>query len=176
MQKINFLFFSITIAGIVFFTGGIQSRAEENAAGDIVRTVITSDTLKFDYRRSIALFTGNVIVKDPALQLTSRQLVVMFDSTNQVKSLTAVGNVVLMSEDREGRCDKLVYLTSTGEIVMTGNAAIRRAGDEVSGNLIKIWRNDQRMEVEPGRLVIQGGTMPGELVPVPRPGGGGGGR
>ena len=135
-----------------------------------VQTVITSDTLQFDYRRSIAIFTGNVVVDDPVLRLTCERLVVLFDATNQVRSLTATGSVHLISDDREGLCERLVYMTHSGEIIMTGNAMISRAGDLVAGDLIKIWRDDERMEVKPGRLTIHGGSMPADIVPVPRPG------
>ena len=172
MRRIFFLYSSLLIVSGVVISGVCAAQSVAEAVeDDAIQTVITSDQLEFDYKRSISIFTGNVVVDDPALHLTSDRLVVMFDSTNQVRSLTASGNVHLTSEDREGRCDRLVYLTISGEIVMTGNAVITRAGDSVSGDLIKIWRDDERMEVKPGRLTIHGGTMPADLVPVPRPGG-----
>lgn len=171
MRRIFFLFSSIIIVSSMPTGSILAADAALTDEKDVIQTVITSDQLEFDYKRSISIFTGNVVVDDPSLKLTSDRLVVMFDATNQVRSLTASGNVHLISEDREGRCDRLVYLTLSGEIVMTGNAMITRGGDSVSGDLIKIWRDDERMEVKPGRLTIHGGTMPADLVPVPRPGG-----
>ena len=57
------------------------------------KTVITSARAYFDYKRSIAVFTGDVNVVDPEVRIKSDKLTVIFDGSNDVSSVTAVGNV-----------------------------------------------------------------------------------
>jgi len=131
-------------------------------AGTVVRgepaqttnTVITSGRLTFDYKRYIAVFEEDVVAVDATMKLNCDKMTVLFDNENEVKSLSAVGNVRIVSEGRTGTCRKAIYLAKTGELVMAGDASMSRGRDTVSGNRITIWLNDDRMICEPGRLVI----------------------
>ena len=121
-------------------------------------TVITSGQLTFDYKRSIAIFEKDVVAVDATMKLECDRLTVLFDKKNEVKSLSAVGNVKMTSEGRTGTCKKAIYLAKTGELLMTGDARLSRGRDTVSGKRITIWLNDDRMICEPGRLVIYPGA------------------
>ncbi|MDP6524718.1 MAG: LptA/OstA family protein [Kiritimatiellia bacterium] len=117
-------------------------------------TVITSKSLTFDYGRSVAIFKDDVVAVDPQVRIECDKLAVMFDGTNQVKAVTALGNVRMIQEDKKATCDKAVYVARVGEIVLTGNATLYRGKDVVKGERIVFWLNDDRMECTPGQLII----------------------
>lgn len=117
-------------------------------------TVITSDRLTFYYERQIAVFEDNVVVRDPELTIASDRLTVLFQDNSEVKSATAVGDVKISQGDKNGSCDKAIYLSKTGEIILSGNATLRRDKDYVAGDTITFWVNEDKMTCEPGHLVI----------------------
>jgi len=117
-------------------------------------TVITAEQLTVDYKRSIAVFEGNVHVQDPDIVIDADRMVVLFDNENTVKSVTATGRVRLKHQDKRATCTKAIYVEKTGEVVLTGDAVVNRGKDELHGDRITFWINEERMVCEPGRLTI----------------------
>lgn len=117
-------------------------------------TVITAKQLEFDYQRHIAVFDDDVVVSDPEIQIESDRLVVCFDGTNDVKSVTASGRVRMRTGDKRATCDRAIYLARTGEVVLTGDARLYRGRDHVAGEQITFWVDEDRLRCRPGRLVI----------------------
>jgi lipopolysaccharide export system protein LptA len=139
--------------GFVLLLGAAAcgGRAEAEATN---ATVITSDSLTFDYKRSIAMFEGNVAVSDPQMRMTAERLNVVFDSTNSVKSVVAIGRVRLWQAEKTANCERAVYVAKTGEIILRGNATVQRAKDAVRGDQIIFYLNDDRMTCTPGHLTV----------------------
>jgi len=94
-------------------------------------TVVTSKTLEYDYKRSMAVFETNVEVVDPVLKVKSDKLTILFDPAGGAKSATAAGNVNLTHEGSRGVCHKAIYLVKEGEIVLMGEVVLRN-GDRVA--------------------------------------------
>jgi lipopolysaccharide export system protein LptA len=122
-------------------------------------TTITSERIEFDYKEFVAVFDENVKVDNPQFFLTADRVVIFLEGTNQVRQIMALGHVTLTNDQRVASCDKAVYTRLSGQVVMTGNAMLRRAGDHVSGDRIVIWLDDERMEVSPGHFVIAPETL-----------------
>ncbi len=125
-------------------------------------TVITSDTLVFDYGQMTAVFEGHVVVIDPEVTLTASSMVVRFNADNDVESVVATGSVEVRQLDRTGLCEEAVYTARNGAIVMKGKgerkAELRRALDSLRGDEIQIYVNAQKVICTPGKLVIFPGT------------------
>jgi lipopolysaccharide transport protein LptA len=121
-------------------------------------TVITSDTLMFDYGRRLAIFDGNVVVKDSELTLTTDRLKASFTEKNDVEFMEAVGRVVLIQGDRKGECQKATYSAASGQIVLTAKkgekVVLRRARDSVQGDEVIINVNSEKVICRPGMLKI----------------------
>lgn len=112
-------------------------------------TVITADSMSFDYRRYVAVFQGHVVVQDPQVRMESEQLNIRFDEKdNSLKWVTAIGRVKLTYQEKSATCDKAVYMQSSGEVVLMGNARLGRGKDSVSGDKITFWLNEDRMVCE----------------------------
>lgn len=117
-------------------------------------TVITAETLTFDYGRMVGVFEGDCVVVDPQVRLACDKLTVMFEGSNEVKSVTAAGNVRVFHLDKSATADRAVYIARTGEIELTGNAHLFRDKDTISGNTITFWLNEERVICKPARLTI----------------------
>jgi lipopolysaccharide transport protein LptA len=144
---------------LLAMAGWVVVATAEDVTG--TNTVITARQLTFDYGRMIAVLDGDVMVVDPEIRMRSDKMTVMFEGSNEVKSVTAVGNVRLQQAEKRGQADMAVYVAKLGEIVLTGNAMLAREQDTVMGDTITFWLNEQRMICKPGRLVLhprEGGT------------------
>lgn len=117
-------------------------------------SVITADGLVFDYGRMVGVFEGNCVVADPQVRMACDKLTVIFEGTNDVKSVTATGNVRVFQGDKSATCDQAVYIARSGEIELNGNAHLFRAKDTISGKKITFWLNEERVVCTPARLTI----------------------
>ena len=142
---------------IAFVTVGLVSTTAEPTADKSSKTTITADEMSYDYKRSIAIFQDNVIVVDPQIRLEADALTVLFGSTNEIKSVTAVGNVRIKSADKSASCNKAIYLAQSGEILLSGNAKLMRNNDTLEGKQITFWLNEERVLCKPGKLIIHSG-------------------
>jgi len=133
------------------------------------KTVITSDRLSYDYKKSLAVFEGHVVVVDPRMTMEADEMRLVFNATNSIKSVTAVGNVRMKSEDKTATCDRAVYLADSEEVTMTGNARLNRGRDCVTGDRIVFYMEEDRVVVE-GRthLVVFPENGPSILPKAPK--------
>ncbi len=125
-------------------------------------SIITADRIEFDNKEGVILFDNNVLVDDAQFVMRSEQLLVFTDGTNDIHQIMAIGSVNLTNENRSAVCDRAVYTRKDGQIVMTGNVKLLQHDKDtaaIEGNKITIWVDDERMLVEPGRLVLPPGMM-----------------
>jgi lipopolysaccharide transport protein LptA len=118
------------------------------------QTVITSRQLLYDYRRSIAMFEGKVVVTDPQIRITSDRLIVVFGVSNEVQSVTALDDVKIYNADREGSCERAVYKVPASEIMLSGSPVLRRGRDVLKGDRITFWTDREVVVCEPGELIL----------------------
>lgn len=127
--------------------------AQEKAAAERV-TEITSDKLFFDYEGKQAVFTGNVVVTDPDLQLTANKLVVTMTADDQIERLDAEGNVEIKMEGLHSRSGKAVYLLVEGKVILTDRPQVSREGSVMQAEKITYWRLENRIEAFPQARII----------------------
>ena len=142
---------------LLLLGAGVVGQAE-TAPDQQGQTVITADTLVFDYKRSIAVFEGSVRVVDPQVTLTCEKLYVYFDDNNQITSVVARENVYVVQDDRRARAERAVYRASDGSIVLTENARLYRGVEELRGDEIQIFTHSERVIAKPARLVVLPGS------------------
>ncbi|MDD4873230.1 MAG: LptA/OstA family protein [Kiritimatiellae bacterium] len=141
------------ICMIIHFAALVMVLAEEPVATN--KTTITSDgPLTFDYQRFTAEFEKNVVVVDANMRLHADKLNVVFDNESNMKQAIAIGNVRILQQDKVGTCQKAIFIAKTGEILLVGDAQLKRGNDVVKGDKITFWINEDRMTCEPGNLVI----------------------
>ena len=117
-------------------------------------TVITSESLSFNQKKQVAVFSDNVVVTDPQVQIHADRLTVLFSEANQIVSLEGYGNVVIEKDDKKGFGSKATYVASIGTIVLTGSPRIERGQDILSGEIITFYRNTGRLLCEPNAMFV----------------------
>ena len=117
-------------------------------------TKITSDRLEFDYHNFVALFDGHVVVTDPQFVLKTDKMLVFFENTNDVKRVDCVGSVDMSSGDIRARAGRAAYTRENAQVMLQDEPVVTKGegGDRpsVSGEISRIWLNDERVVVENG--------------------------
>jgi len=149
----NSLIFSLAVilAGSAALAGAGPAAPAAPAEG---ATVITADTLLFDYQQRMCVFEGNVVVTDPRVRMESQKLHVFFDASNNVESVVATEAVKVTQEDRVATCGRAVYTAGNGAIVMTQTPVLIRGRDQLRGEEIRIFVYSEKVISTPARLVV----------------------
>ena len=88
--------------------------------------ISASDEATFDNEKSIAEFTGRVVVKDPQFTLTCDKLTVYLSKDRKgIETAIATGNAVVVQENAKpntpkavGRAGEITYKPATGDVIM----------------------------------------------------------
>lgn len=147
---------TILAAFLFLMLWAVPTMASPKATAIRGDTTITSSRMEYDYAHSSIIFDENVKISNPEYTMTCERLTVMLNSTNDVKWIKASKNVILVNGDRSAKCDEAIYTKSDGKVVMTGSeVVVKRASDQMTGTKITIWLNDERVECEPARMILQ---------------------
>lgn len=153
MLKYLFLF-PIAMGWAFIPNASAQPQPETSPAPDEL-TVITSERLTYDGERHFIVFERNVVINDASMNMTADHVTVGLDQDNNIRSILAVGNVVMTEEIHRAWAQRATYNVVTGVVVLEGEPRVMRGRDLIAGERITFWRNEQRMLCEPhARLVI----------------------
>ena len=143
-----------------FETESTTSSVPSNLDFDTNNTVITSTTLTYDQKKSMAIFKGNVVVTDPDLKISSDRLTVSFLDDKKVKYINAEGNVLITRGIIYASAKMASYDLQEGKITLWGKPGIIRLKDILTAESIVFWRNSDRIICEPkAHLIIYSDNM-----------------
>ncbi|MEO0453793.1 MAG: LptA/OstA family protein [Verrucomicrobiota bacterium] len=144
---------SAIFASIIFWGGAIAISQVEGE--EFTGTEITSNTFRLDLSKSEGLFTGEVRVTDKKFNLESEELTVYFDEDNQVKRLVARGDVkIFQGESTTATSREAEFILADSALKLTGDPVVTQDGSRITGTLITIYTDTDRMDVE-GRSKAQ---------------------
>ena len=120
-------------------------------------TLLTGDSLVFDYEARFVRMDGAVVVADDQGILETESLVGRFSESNQVEYIEASGGVSVVSGGRTAGAETALYNYLDGMVQMDGQAEISENGDRLSGERIRFWiSGDRRMICEPNAVLVVG--------------------
>lgn len=154
---IHRIHYAVAALLICFTTPGAfaqEKEAEKKAEAEEQITEITSDKLFFDYEAKKAVFTGNVVLTDADLQLTSDKLTVTLTEDDEIEKMDAEGDVEIKMEGMHSRSGKAVYTLKDAKVVLTERPQVTREGSVMQAERITYWRLENRMEAFPKARVI----------------------
>jgi lipopolysaccharide export system protein LptA len=103
---------------------------------------VTADQLRVNQADGTALFTGNVLVGQGVMRLSSAELLVEYDATGKaISRMHANGGVTLVNGAETAEADEAVYTLSDGIVVMTGNALLTQGSSAISGSRLTVDLN-----------------------------------
>lgn len=138
----------------IFLSLPWESLAKEVATSGSGPVKITSERLIANKKDGLVTFKGSVVARYKDGTIISDSLNVYYDGKNAVEKIVAKGNVKINQQDRVGVCKKAVFYPDDQKIVMTGAPRVWKDGDVVTGKVITIFGDSDRMDVEGASLVI----------------------
>ena len=121
--------------------------------------VIKADSLELDDKQKIAIFTGNVDVKEKDFVINCQKMVLYYkgEATGQasetggfnIDKIIATGKVIIT---RPGgglaTAEKAIYYRGDEKVVLTGKPKVKQGNDFVRGSKITLYLKENRSVVE----------------------------
>ncbi len=112
-------------------------------------TQVTSDNFRLNLGQREGIFSGNVRVADAVFELESEEMTVYFAEDNSVQRLVARGNVrIKQGETRSTTSREAEYLIAEKKLILKGEPVVLEGETRVTGTVINIFPEADRMEVE----------------------------
>jgi lipopolysaccharide export system protein LptA len=122
---------------------------------------VASDNLTVNQTDGSALFAGNVVIGQGEMRLSADQVTVQYaeGGQNRIETMTATGNVTLVSGADAAEAQRAVYNVANGNVVLTGNVLLTQGRNVLSGDRIMVDLASGSAQVN-GRVrsVLQPGT------------------
>jgi lipopolysaccharide export system protein LptA len=122
-------------------------------------TMITGETLIFDYERRFVRMDQEVKVTDDHGVLETETLLGRFSDDESVEMIEARKGVRIVSEDRTATAENAVYSFKSGAIQLDGSPQVALGGNRLTGEQIRFWIKDsRRMICESNAVLVVTGT------------------
>lgn len=126
---------------------------------------IKSDKLEFDYKTRVLTYRGTVVVTQEDITLTSDLLRVTLDpkASETVREIVAEGAVHMSKGDRQASGGRAVFDQASRTVTLTDEAMLRDGPNEVAGDEVKIWLDEERSEVTGGKNRVRALLYPSSM-------------
>lgn len=141
------IFLSLYLS-LFFLTPLSPAMAEEEKLTADEPINITSNQLEVDKKAGTAIFTGNVVVKQKGGVMLSDLLNVYYDEQRKMEKIIATGNVRITQEGRVGTCQRATFFPDEKKIVMEEEPRLWKDSDVVSGKIITIYLDNDKILCE----------------------------
>ncbi len=115
---------------------------------------ITSKQMEADQRAGVIIFRGDVVAKQQEGVIMSDVLTVTYDENKNISKIVAEENVKINQGDRVATCDKATFYPDEKKVVMEGSPRVWKDGDLVTGEVITLFLDSDRMDVVGVEAVI----------------------
>ena len=153
--------------GALFDTGSFGNKKEP--------IVVTSDVLEYDYKTNVVVYRGDVIATQGETKVRSDRLTVTLaaqkdsnppatakNSDQRLQEVVAVGHVRIDSGTRWATGGRAVFEQGTRTLVLTENPVLHDGANEVSGDRVTVYLDENRSVVEGGRRRVKATVFPGK--------------
>lgn len=126
---------------------------------------VESSTLEFEYRTGQLRYQGGVKVNQADIELTSDTLTVTLDvrQGGRPREIVAEGNVRIVSGERVATGGRAVFDHDKQTITLSEEAVLRDGPNEVAGDRVVVFLNEQRSVVDGGGERVRATLFPGGM-------------
>jgi lipopolysaccharide export system protein LptA len=126
---------------------------------------ISSKELEFDYRTRALSYRGSVVVSQNDLKLSSDALRVVLNEQERdvIREVIAEGHVRIEQGQRVATGGRAVFDQSKRTVVLSENAVLREGSNEVAGERVVVYVDEQRMVVEGGNQRVRAVLYPQDI-------------
>jgi lipopolysaccharide export system protein LptA len=126
---------------------------------------VISDTVEANQKENTVTFKGNVVATQEDTTLHANTLVILYEpETKKVKEIRAIGNVKIVQLDRRATGQKATFQQEENKVVLDGDAVVREGENEIRGERVIFYVNEERSIVEGGK----GSRVNTRITPPPR--------
>lgn len=95
---------------------------------------ISADSFTIEEGTKEAVFTGNVVIKHPTVNVWAEKVVATYGEggTSDIKTFEATGNVKLETDDQTATGDRAVFTPGDQLLRLTGNVEVSNAAGSVN--------------------------------------------
>ena len=108
---------------------------------------IKSETMSFDYKNNVVVFSGHVHAEQSGSELTSNTLHVQMNKQSQIQEMIADGNVRMSQGQRWATGDHAVLDENVHTLVLTGSPVVHDGKDQIAGTKITVHLQTSVSEV-----------------------------
>jgi len=152
--------------GALFDAGSLGNRKEP--------ITVTADTLEYDYKANVVVYRGDVLAIQGESKVRSDTLTVTFASAQEgqprdsadkgggqrVQQIVAVGNVRIDNGTRWATGGRAVFEQGTRTVVLTETPVLHEGPNEVAGDRVVVYLDQNRSVVEGGRKRVKAVVYP----------------
>lgn len=125
---------------------------------------ITSDWMEADRKKNTITYKGKVVAVQADMTMRSETLTAYYDpDLKQLKQAVAEGKVHVTQGDRVATGAKAVFDGKNQTITMTGSPVVRQGNNEVTGNRIIFFMEEDRAVAERGDKPVTATIFPDEI-------------
>lgn len=135
----------LSLAVAIAFAGPAAAQGTDIAFGGIKADAsepvqVTADGLTVDQTDGTAVFTGNVVVVQGALKLTSAELRVEYatGADQKIERMHATGGVTLLNGTEAAEAREAVYEVASESVVMKGDVVLTQGKNAMSGQTLTV--------------------------------------
>ncbi len=124
---------------------------------------IEAATLEFDYRSGLLKYEGGVVVSQADIELRSDALHVRLDleEVGRPREIVAFGNVRIVNGERVASGGRAVFDHAKQTITLSEGAVLRDGPNEVTGERVVVYLEEERSVVEGGNKRVRAVLFPG---------------
>jgi lipopolysaccharide transport protein LptA len=115
---------------------------------------IKSDTMSFDYKKNVVVFTGKVHAVQSGSELTTDNLHVQMNKQSEIQEMIADGNVRMSQGTRWATGDHAVLDETVHTLLLTGSPVVHDGKDQIAGSKILVHLQTNISEVTDPKAVI----------------------
>jgi lipopolysaccharide export system protein LptA len=151
--------------GTLFDAGSFGNRKEP--------ITITADTLEYDYKTNVVVYRGEVIAVQGETKVRSDTLTVTLaaqkdaaapdaaaQSSQRLQEVVAIGKVRIDNGTRWATGGRAVFEQGARTLVLTENPVMHDGANEVSGDRVTVFLDENRSVVEGGRKRVKATVFP----------------
>ena len=123
---------------------------------------IDAPRTSWDLKARSAVFEGGVTAKRGDFTLTCDTLTVTFAAggkSDAVDLAVAEGNVTISRDQRTATGQRAELYGETGEVVLTGSPTLVEGSNRLTGDVVRLFLDDERISCEKCHLVIDGSAI-----------------
>lgn len=124
---------------------------------------IIADNANWSFSDRTARFEGNVVATRADVTLKCSLLTIDFQRPDRIEHAQASGGVQVIQGERTASSQEAELTAEDGMLVLTGEPIITDAGNQLTGERITLWLDQERVECQACTLVVDGGA----IAPMP---------